>query len=267
MATLEQLFSLLDDENDQVAQSAMSELLKREDELSGFLRDLHESPNPLVRRRVHQLEAIVTIRRRRKEFSHLLNQSEVDLVEGLVEVHLLWYDNDSQPALFELFAQFSDSARKYGITRLSRLGDFMRKGGFAVSPDSELLNPDNFCLGPTLEDRVGSELLLCLIALEVAAEEGLELGLVRTLGHFALVDSSGNMLLPQNSWQLGKIEEAGQYEVWNEPAKVLKYLALMLLLAAVGSDSFRYIHTIAASILGHTANSDWDFLPYPYRPT
>ena len=67
---LASLLSLLDDEDETVAVNAMAELLNREAELGDALAVLQESDHPLVRRRSHQLQAAITLRRRRREFAY-----------------------------------------------------------------------------------------------------------------------------------------------------------------------------------------------------
>ena len=100
--SLESLISLLDDEDEHVAVSAMAELLDREQELGEVLAELQESDDALARRRAHQLQAAITLRRRRREFAAKLDAPKVDLIDGLIDVHLQWYDNDSRPGLVRL---------------------------------------------------------------------------------------------------------------------------------------------------------------------
>ncbi len=261
------LFSLLDDQCDATAYGAMAELLRHPEQLDHFLSEYHESPDPLMRKRVHQLDAIMTIRRRRKNFMHALNRSGIDLAEGLVEVHLMWYDNDSKPDLMALVEEFISMASAFEVTDIFRLGDFMRKNNFSTPIDGETFNPDNFCIGSIFSERCGSEIMLCLLALLASFTAGYELHLAHVLDHFILVDTSGNWLMPSGNWKTGKINTGGKPEYWDDGARILKYLTLQLFTSAVGSDSFRYIHTIAAALTGSDGTDmDDDLLPYPYRP-
>ena len=63
---IRRLASLLDDPDENVAVSAIAELLNREDELGDLPAELQESADPLMRRRVHQLETALTMIRRRR---------------------------------------------------------------------------------------------------------------------------------------------------------------------------------------------------------
>ena len=264
---IKNLFSLLDDQSDTVAYGAMVELLKYPEQLDSFLSEYHESPDHLMRKRIHQLDAIMTIRRRRKNFMHALNRSEINLAECLAEIHLMWYDNDSKPMLTELLDEFTGAAETFEVSDIFRLGDFMRKNNFATPIDGETLNPDNYCVGSVIDDRCGSEIMLCLLALLASFTGGYELRIAYMLDHFLLIDKLGNWLMPSGNWKTGKLASGGKPEYWDDGRQILKYLALQLFASAVGSDSFRYIHTIAAALTGSDGtNMDDDLLPYPYRP-
>ena len=115
------LLSLLDDENEDVAVNAMAELLYCEEELGEALAGLQESPDALTRKRAHQLQAAITLRRRRRYFSELLKAPHVDMIEGLIEVHLQWFDNDSRPGLQTLWRDFADEAAAASV--LTGYGD------------------------------------------------------------------------------------------------------------------------------------------------
>ena len=121
------LLSLLDDEDESIAVNAMAELLNREAELGEALAELQESSHPLLRRRGHQLQAAITLRRRRREFIRKLQAPRVDLIDGLIDVHLQWYDNDSRPELESLWSDFRQEAARCPLHTLEELAYFMRK--------------------------------------------------------------------------------------------------------------------------------------------
>ena len=164
------LLSLLDDEDESIAVDAMAELLQREDELGDDLAELQESPNPLFRRRGHQLQAAITLRRRRREFIRKLRAPRVNLIDGLIDVHLQWYDNDSRPELESLWNDFRLDAARCPLHTLEELAYFMRKSGFAAQPETTL-RPENYCLGPILENHTGSAALLAAIAAEAGVDD------------------------------------------------------------------------------------------------
>lgn len=261
---IKSLLSLLDDEDETIAVEAMAELLFCEAELGAELASLQESDNPLIRKRVHQLQAALTLRRRRRHFYELLQAGRVDLIDGLIEVHLQWFDNDSKPGLLKLWAQFSADAAKLQITSLQQLSYFMRKRGMTAVNETTL-QPDNYCLGTILENNYGSAAVLCGIAWEIATAAGLELRMVRVLAEFGLLDGDGNLLLPGRDWQLMRVNKMEECDFW-ERRSLLRFASAMLFSHAVNSDSFRYIQTIAQSLTGSPDGELPLTFPYPYFP-
>ena len=262
---LKNLISLLDDPDERVAVVAMGELLYRESELGEALAELQESSNPLLRRRAHQLQAAITLRQRRRGFLDLLYSPELRLIDGLIEVHLQWFDNDSRPALVKLWQRFRDEAAGKLIRSLEELAYFLRKYGLQAVPESTLA-PENYCLGSVLDQKLGATSVVAAIGLELGAESGLALQLVRVFGDFALLDAAGRLLFPGRNYQLESAPGQVNCEVW-EIRRLLNYASLQLLSYAVNSDSFRYIQTIGQALSGADDGEPLDFLPYPYYPT
>ncbi len=261
---IKSLLSLLDDENESVAVEAMAELLFLENELGDTLAVLQDDGNPLVRKRIHQLQAAITIRRRRRNFSRLLAATKINLIDGLIEVHLQWFDNDSKPGLEKLWADFAAEGAKYQVNTLEQLSYFMRKRGLSAAPETTM-QPENYCIGTVLEANYGSAAILAGIAMELAAAAGLELKLVRLMGEFALLDGEGQMLVPHQDWQIitgGRIQDC---DFWDRRT-LLKFASMTLFSQAVNSDSFRYIQTIAQALSGVPDGELPETLPYPYCP-
>jgi hypothetical protein len=258
------LIKLLDDSDPQNVHTAMSELLKHGAALEPYLAEHHESENPALRRRIHQLQSIITLRRRRADFLRIINNPETSLAEGLMEVHLQWYDNDSRRSLEDQWQDFMETADRYHPNDLAGIAYFMRKTGFTVPPVSDI-HADHYCLGPVLEDHSGADFMLAAVAVAAGAELELDLKVVKLLDNFIIVDNAGNALAPRNNWQLQPRINIAQCEFWNN-SKILKFASLMLFQYAVCSDSFRYISTIGHSLTGLGDEDPLDFLPYPYRP-
>lgn len=260
---LESLISLLDDEDEHVAVNAMAEILSREDELGEALAVLQEGDDPLLRRRAHQLQAAITLRRRRREFSLKLEAQKVDLIDGLIDVHLQWYDNDSRPELVRMWEEFRAEARRFPQLTLEDLSYFMRKSGFSAPPDTTL-RPELYCIGPILENGTGAGSILGGLILELAAPE-FELKLVRVMGEFALYDGEGRLLLPGRNFQVCAAPGVEHCDFWDR-RMLLRFASTTLFAAAVNSDSFRYVLTIAQALSGTEGDESLDYLPYPYCP-
>lgn len=259
---IDNLISLLDDEDESIAVNAMAELLRREGELDDALAAAQESDNVLLRRRVHQLQAAITLRRRRREFFRKLHAAKIDLIDGLIDVHLQWFDNDSRPGLVQLWSDFLLESRRYPQHTLENIAYFMRKSGFTVQPETTM-RPEYYCIGPILENATGSAAILAAIAAEIAAPE-LKLRFVRVMGEFAVHDGE-RLLIPERNWRICPAPDIEHCDFWDR-RMLLKYASMTLFSCAVNSDSFRYVLTIAQALSGEEEDRALDYFPYPYCP-
>ena len=196
---LRSLLTLLDDPDEGIAVSVMGELLKYDSELLPLLGEFQESENKLQRKRVQQLETIINLRKRRKSFLAKLQEEPLNIFECLIELHLLYFDRDTPEMLWDMLRTFMSVAENNEIKNITELGAFMARNGFALPPAEETLEPENFCIGPVLEDRLGADIMLCTLALLAGIDAGLSLGLVRVAGRFAVIDVSGGMISPASA--------------------------------------------------------------------
>ena len=256
------LLSLLDDEDESTALEAMAELLYRGEEVFPYLAELQESPDPLLRRRVHQLESALTMRRRRSEFSRLLAVPHPNVGRILVELHLQWFDNDPLPEIQSRLAAFVVAGRAERPSTLEELSGYFRKCGIVAERETTL-RPENYCVGVMLADRIGSAAVWTLLA-ELLLPENSPVRVVRHVEEFALYDGE-RLLLPERDWRVVRAPARGELEEWDD-RKVLKFAATMLFSAAVNSDSFRYVLTIGQALSGLPDDEVLDYMPYPYRP-
>ena len=258
---LRRLLSLLDDDQDRNVSAVMAELLKNEAELPALLAEMQESDDPCLRRRSHQLQAILLLRRRRRNFSRLLTAPTVDYQAMLIELHLLWFDNDSRPVLARALQELVKSSRERGVENLFQLAGFMRNAGLVAEADSTVV-PENYCLGTVLRDGRGAASLLTLLAWTLLPR-GQRFHPARVLGDFAIIDvKTGELLIPGHFWQLESAPKSGV--VLFPPVRLLAFAALNLFSSAVNSDSYRYIWTLFQAITGSENASDLAVLPYPY---
>lgn len=257
------LLSLLDDENEQSAALAMAELLRRdEDRLEPVLRKLQESANPRLRKRIHQLQSTILLRRRRKTFTDRLSNREAHLLDGLFQLHLLWFDNDSPGALRKQWKHLLESARSFSPDTLESLGFFLRKMKFRCAHKDDL-EPDHFCIGTVLDGSPGADFLLCAIAVLIAQETGLQLRITQAAEtDFILIDPRENVLIPAQDWSyMPNDGKHYAFRFWSV-SMLLRYAAALMFAGAVSSDSFRYIYTVGSCLSG-IADSRLP-LPYPY---
>ncbi|MBP5182400.1 MAG: hypothetical protein J6331_05175 [Lentisphaeria bacterium] len=274
------LLSLLNDDSEQSAALAMSALLEGSDHdvLEEDLRFLQESPDKRLRKRVHQLQSTISLRRRRPAFSRILHGGvpeeegssgeALSLIDGLIRTHLLWFDNDSGETLKKQWEKFLSLSRKYSPDSLEEIAFYMRKKKFRCTHKDEL-EPENFCLGSVLADKLGADFMLCAIAVELFRhwnkDESYDIGITQAAEKdFILVDTFGNILVPANDWDYIPYEQQYRFEFWEDLA-LLRYASMMLFICAASTDSFRYVFTVGSCLSDHPEEPDpVAGLPYPY---
>ncbi len=254
------LLSLLDDENEQVANIAMAELFQVDINLDEILKEFQEDSNPLLRKRIHQLQIIQTRRAKRKKISILLKNNDITLIDGLMALHSQWYDKDSKNTINQYWLALIENFKNSNVTSLNELGTFMKKHGFKCANKDEI-DPDYFCFGLVLEDLVGADFILCSIAYTLAQIANINLKTIFHFGDFVLIDSN-SVLSPKNAWFTNKYSNIEKSEIWDTQS-ILKLNTTKLFLSAVSSDSFRYVKTFGL-ILSEAYGKDELSLPYPY---
>jgi len=260
---LQTLLKLLDEPNQQAASLIMASLLEHEEEVEEYLASLQESNDPLIRRRIHQLESIMHLRQRRREFSRRLRENSIGMLDGLIEVHLQWYDNDSPEMLYRQWEKLLDGTDRNPNGNIESVAYFMRKTGFSVPPPNDL-QADYFCLGVVMDEMVGADAILCAIARQLASSWGIHLEMIQLIENFALIDDEKHVLTPRDGWRVHAPLKKANYNVWDSP-QMLKYAMSMLFLCAVSTDSFRYVNTIGSCLSAVCRQDNLDFLPFPYN--
>ena len=265
---LQYLIELLDDENEQSAQLAMAALLKGDDEnLDRCLDSLQKIRNSRLRKRVRQLESALNARRKRRSLHTRLKRST--LLDGVIQLHLCWFDNDQADLVYR---QWNDLLSDYrircaGHPTLQSAAEFLNSKGFHA-PMNDDLAADFYCIGIVLDDKYGSDLMLAIITAELLRACGVACTVARYADDYCVMDRACNLVLPAFDWRYCEHGELnGQYPYPVQDHQLLRYTASVLLTCAVGSDSYRYIFTIGQALsqfLGQTQESGNAFLPYPY---
>lgn len=258
------LLSLLDDENEQSASLAMAELLERDQkQLEPVLRKLQETPDMRLRRRVHQLQSAITLRKRRKSLTESLSERNMELLEGLVQIHLLWFDNDSREGVRAQWEQLEEEASKASLRDIEDIASFMIKKNFTCSNRDEM-DAEYFCIGTVLDEFIGADFIVCCIAMLIGEASGIKLRITQsTETDFLLVDDYGTFLLP-NEWKvIHPPEKSYSFQAWTSEM-LLRYAGALLFTCSVCTDSFRYVYTIGSCLAEDKSTDKLDFLPYPY---
>ena len=198
-------------------------------------------------------------------------------MQGLAELHAIWYDEIDSVALAEIWASTLKKAARFKPVSPKRLAYCMRKLGFKTYNDN-IQDPELYCLGAVAEDGMGSDVLLAAIALEIGRGFGLRGAVVHVNGTFGVlyVTSSpreeggkqkvlsGTVLSPVNGWKPVAVDDPSATEVWST-GNVLKYVAAMLFVNAACSEGPRYIQILASCLAGRKeCESVVDLLPHPF---
>jgi len=274
----EALIKLLDDADANISSAAMSELLSLDSESSEIeevLADLQEASSPEIRRKTHQMQAILTIRRRRRSLSKRIFTKHSNLIQGLAEIHAIWYDDIDVSYLSDMWGEFVRRAGKRPPVTPRRLASFMKNTGFTVRDGMQ--DPDLYCLGAVIEDLVGADAILTAIAREIGRMFGLKSAIAMFEGEFVLIFAvtrhaetaanrqlAGQILSPYRDWELFDIPPKAELKVLSSD-QVLTYVLAILLLNAVCAEDTRYVQILAACLAGKDASSNIaDILPYPF---
>lgn len=268
---IQYLLDLIDDDNEQSASLAMAELLKtpRPDLVKSRLSDLQETPNLQLRRRIHQLQTAISMRGIREIFGQQLRSNTSPLLEGAIQLHLLWFDSDLPDAILGQWLELCNTltSEEFYPSNLTDVGKFMMDQGFRPVLIKEALNPEQYCIGCALEHIPACDLLLSVITKCVTMQTGAGLQIIRSGMNFGVSDIYGELLFPGEDWRLVTMKEkmdSGMPWEYISDSVVLKTLATFLFQCAAASDGFRYMYTLGTVLALAAGKEKLDFLPYPY---
>lgn len=274
---IKSLITLLNDEDNNISGTAMSELLAvnaDSDEMNLVMAELQETGEIGLRKKIHQIQAIQRTRRRRRRLTQRFENNTTSLLQGLADLNIIWYDEFGTAEISKIWRDLIVDAAKSKPKTTKKLARFMLKSGFAVCTEN-VQDPDLFCLGAVIEDRVGADILLAAITLELGRACGLFGTIIHSKKGFALLISNtrnndakkayyGEVILPVQNWEVVQPETELPFEIWPNN-KVLKYVTAMLFTNAVCSEGPRYIQILGSCLTGRKEREPLtDILPYPF---
>ncbi len=255
------LISLLDDEDNQSAACVMSELLLQPN-VAEILQFAQESDSPMIRRRIHQLQAVYQSREVRHSLSAYIGSERPDLLEALMGLHFQWFDNDDPQMGMEALKNIFQCAFQTSIQTDEDFATFFKTLGYKVRNDI-LLVPHDYCLGELLEKQQGSAILVCALALYVSRRLLLNYRVVQVNETFGLLGDSQRIILPEHDWQIKKVGAFPEIKFWKE-SHICRFIAAQLFTVAVASDNFRYASVLASFLAELDQLPDYSHLPSPY---
>ena len=256
------LASMLDDPDNETALNVLARMLALQEDLSEVTSLLQESPDPLVRRRIHTLQNALTMRDRRRSICTLFNQVNerpCNILHELINLHLLWFDKDQSDEVNKEVAEFLKHTEKFPLTSLKEAEFFMREKCFMPEKETTI-RPESYCIGTVIFHRQGAASVLLALLWHLLGRERFQM--VQVMGNFALMDDRQQVLLGNGNWQLESVSGV-QPVIWSEQM-ILRYIASTLMSCAVNSDSYRYVMSIARALTGDESKHLFDDFPYPF---
>jgi len=276
---LNSLITLLKDEDRKISNAAMSAILsykKNRVKINQLLAEHQESFDPSVRRKIHQIQAIQRARRRRKRLTGRFFDRRTELLQGIADLNIIWYNEYSIHAISQKWNTFISNALKYSPKTPLLIASFMQKYNFrSEAHDSQ--DADSYCIFSVLEEHTGSDIVLASITLELGRIFGLLGSIIHTENSgFGVLFSGrigkkplknkyfGGIILPQEGWKLYSADSGITFTTWTND-KVLRYIASIFFVDSIIFDEPRYIQIFAASLAGRNVTEPLgDILPYPY---
>jgi len=258
---IKSLVTLLDDDDPQTANQAMAELLSF-GKIDSVISSLQESNAPRIRMRVHQLQAVLKARKSRSSFAKKLKVESIDLFQGLTELHLQWFDKDTPKDINTSWTDFLSSISEWQPDSLKTISYMMKEFGF-VTPCSDELYPEYFCVGAVIDECIGSDFLLCSLAKLSGESYGVKMNIVHTPFGFALCDNVGIMSFPSKDWMTCLVKNHSKFEVWSN-SRILKLTASMIFFSSMIMQNFRYAYSAASCLCEPEKDDILKILPFPF---
>ncbi len=255
---LDALIKLLEDEDAHISTVAMEQLLNMEHCIDGILAEFQESHNPILRNRIHQMGNILKIRRSRVSFIESVQHSRLNLWDGIVQINYQFNPRLNVQEVEKMFSSMAQRLPKKLTT--ARLASFMRKKNFTCA-DEDVLNADLYLIEEVLLQRIGSPLLLSVIAMLLGEPRGWSAAIVIYKGRHCLLDKTNTLIEPAEDWRMtpltntDKIHPCDKNETW-------LIILCQLFVSAVLEGRLQAIHRVGSLLAELNAGHVRD-LPFP----
>lgn len=257
---LKDRLALLADPDNDVIIPVFAALLEYHTSILPELAKLQDSADPVVRRRAHQLQSILTMRERRYNLMRRIDEG-MTFPDFMLELHLQWYDFDMSQEISRVWSDFEDEFRKSGATGLTQAAGYMKSIGFCAVPDTAG-DVNVYCMGPALSALKMAGSLCCGMVRYLLGSS--EVAVFRKGRVFGLTDGRVE-LYPQDGWKLTSVEQDKSAVSEFDEQKIMKFSLMMLFTHSVCGDEFRYVYTLGQALTGCRDDSFLSCLPYPYR--
>ncbi len=254
------LVSLLTDNDECIASLSMEQLLLAGD-CKPLIAEHQDTADPLLRRRIHQLSAIVAHQDLLDKAVFEFEQGRLDAWNFALMLDRLYDPKSSRHFLQEIAREFfADFFPRGGVT-LEQIADYMRLRKLAV-PRPPWLNVGLFLIGDVLENSQGAPILLAILARQLAQMHGALLTICLHGGRVTLMDSNSNILDPMDNWQFTANLPQNQFHLCTNQELIRILLAQLLASSMVAWECFD-TH-LFFSVIRRLDHLNGQPLPYPF---
>lgn len=259
MSEKEALLKLLEDEDPKIATIAIGKLLQYGPDIFPALRGLQESANPLLRKRVHQIEAILEKKINFSNFIERIEKDEILIWEDLIYLNSIYYP-ELKPS--ELQSSMEDAYKNLSASEFNTksLCNYMKDKNYYV-PKNDILDSGINLISSVLINGEGSPLMLCIISQLWGTRFSWPFQIVLHKGHHCLIDNNKMLIEPANNWKCSLIDEKIKAHPCTEKGLILTVIA-NLYLSALVEGQLKILHTLS-TLMSKISKTDLADFPYP----
>ena len=259
MNKISALINLLDDDDQQIATVAMEKLLQFGVEILPELRLVQEAQNPVLRSRIHQLEAILMRKMDLTSFIKRIEAGKIHLWEDLFVLNRIHFPDMTAGDLEDVMDELHDECSQKTFSS-HLLCTYMKKKNFRV-PSTDMLDSAIHMIGSTLLNGEGSSLILCVIAKYLGKRFNWEATIILHKGHHCLIDKDNCIIDPQQKWSYRPLKEGIKAHACSD-RNILLTLISNLYLDALTEGHMRILHDLA-QVMAVLSQMDIQEFPYP----
>lgn len=254
----EALMSLADDTDVGVSTLAMEQLLTRPD-LPAILANYQDDSRPPRRKRIHQLQAVVSRAVLRESLLAKLSSQRCNAWDAFVALDKIYDTQSSERYIRNLLLPLKEDFQKRSQT-VGALAAFMQDNNFAM-PRGAFPNYTHYLLGDVLDSHDGNPALLCTVARELSSP-GLKLSFCIMNGKFCLLEPKTSIILdPMENWTLNRKVAPINFHICRDSDMVITTLCQMFALSVIDWNARDMV--MYAQLLGRLKAVDHTMLPYP----
>ncbi|HPN84156.1 MAG TPA: hypothetical protein PK821_02360 [Victivallales bacterium] len=256
------LVELLEDDDVETSAHVMSEILSSDRTAWRIIGRLQESSSGIIRKKAHQMQFAANSRARRRKLATRLSEQNLNLIKGLIELHLQWFDEDSEDFVMEEWDRFKNFSGNWCPNSIENLSEMMSSLGMESSEFDELECVD-YCIGEVTSTGRGADFMLCIVARILARDAGWNPSIVATDAGFCVYNERTKTgLFPAKKWAMAKCEISNNVRRWSD-LMLLNLAANSMLFCSIAGGQLRYSYMIGACIAESIGKKPSEILPYP----